>query len=97
MVVQHVFNGVQAVLPEIRFFIEVIPHLSEMGKSFLAANVHTGLHQDLGFQDLFIQFFLRFATEILTGPIGKLDHFGEVLIGFLRFLCFLGHKAFPFQ
>ena len=38
---------------------------------------------------------IREAAAIFTGPIGELNRFGEVLIGFLRFLCFLCHKAFP--
>lgn len=85
VLVQDVLNGVQAVLPEIWFLVKIVPHLGEVSEGLFTANIHAGLDQNLSLQDLFVQLFLRPGPEILTGPIGKLNRFGEVLIGFLRF------------
>ena len=82
VLVQNIFDRVQAILTEIRLLVKIVPHLGEVSEGFLAANVHARLNQDLGLQNLFIQFFLGLGAKIFTGPIGELNCFGKVLIGF---------------
>ena len=47
----------------------IIPHLREMAEGFFAANIYSGIDQDLRFHDLLIQFFLRLSPKVLLPVI----------------------------
>ena len=96
VLIQNILDGVQAVLPEIGFFVEVVPHLRKAGEGFFAANIHTGIDENLRLHYLFVQFCLGLGPEKFPAAIRHLNRLGEVLIDFLRLGLFLCHKAFSF-
>ena len=95
VLVQNVLDGVEAILPQVGLFIEVVPHLGEVAEGLLTANVHARVHQDLGLQHLFVKLRLGLGPDIFPGAVRELDGFGQVVV-FLFRGCFC-HLALSFQ
>ena len=80
MLVEDKLDHVQTALAQVRFLVNIVPHLGEVAKCLLAANIYAGIDQDLCFKDFLVQFFLCLGPEELAGAVRQLDRFGFILV-----------------
>ena len=80
MLVEYKLDHVQTALTQVRFLVNIVPHLGKVAKCLLTANIYAGIDQNLCFKDFLVQLFLCLGSEELAGAVRQLDRFGFILI-----------------